>query len=895
MTIKRFSLIAVFLFALTLCANTFGATPTIKKYKTDNRCYITITEALTADQVTMLKAEIAKGADGTGTIPYTSVDLGTKNGYALTQNDLKLLFGEDNGSDRIAVSVLRTTNEQPPITALSLKDVTLASECITGGTYDYGWYISLLPGLLELTTPKSCNGPYMVQAINRTITSLIVPKLGANDPASAAQATVGVWKGYTTLTSIDLNTSISPSGVVADAFYGCINLSNVKIKSTNITEFGDNAFRDCTSLLKITMPSNLETIGVSCFQNSGLKTINFPNTLKTIKSYAFSFENNPNIRTLRIPASVENIGYMAFSGIHELDHVYLFGKNTKAVQDAFNKDITASFDYSGGNDKNTFSHDHWSHVASSNTVKTDKDPITYNVKSVTYDDSGEKTTDHIVSFTYDDSESVEQTYTLSEHQISATTWTDDGNGNITSVTITEYATTTVNTYYHPAQLHIPNDAIAIARYLNPVLHFLSSDEDLEALWTASRTATENEGVTTYSFNSDGFDSKMDDFETKYPQVKSYLYNGMKDYLQRLITLGETSIFSTTTDADALSYRPWVTETITSGGETKTYRFPAAVAGQQFETPHYYLGENSTEAYNTTVGNNVDYAGWNQFILAAADVEESEVTIEFDKWLDDKWYSICIPYSITRSQVEDCFGTQTEVCKFQKVVKDTNGNVTFYFEEKVSAEGGSECISAHHPYMIHPSVTAANALSMNAAKRIFHGESFTKNTDTDPSYVQNQTFVYYVDSLNTEWATNTIPYQSGETLFKFRGNPSYTDKGALPAGSYFWAYRNSVANDPGSFYHTTVVKSGAWSVYAAIVEYTGTGDNPAASAASMTLFDPEEIWNDETTRIVVVPAQEESNQVKESRVYSINGQYIGNKLEGLSKGIYILNGKKYVVK
>ena len=32
-----------------------------------------------------------------------------------------------------------------------------------------------------------------------------------------------------------------------------------------------------------------------------------------------------------------------------------------------------------------------------------------------------------------------------------------------------------------------------------------------------------------------------------------------------------------------------------------------------------------------------------------------------------------------------------------------------------------------------------------------------------------------------------------------------------------------------------------------------------------------------------------------KVYNLNGQYVGNTLDGLAKGLYIMNGKKYVVK
>lgn len=35
--------------------------------------------------------------------------------------------------------------------------------------------------------------------------------------------------------------------------------------------------------------------------------------------------------------------------------------------------------------------------------------------------------------------------------------------------------------------------------------------------------------------------------------------------------------------------------------------------------------------------------------------------------------------------------------------------------------------------------------------------------------------------------------------------------------------------------------------------------------------------------------------RDSKVYTISGQYVGESLDGLKKGIYIQNGKKIVVK
>lgn len=40
-------------------------------------------------------------------------------------------------------------------------------------------------------------------------------------------------------------------------------------------------------------------------------------------------------------------------------------------------------------------------------------------------------------------------------------------------------------------------------------------------------------------------------------------------------------------------------------------------------------------------------------------------------------------------------------------------------------------------------------------------------------------------------------------------------------------------------------------------------------------------------------QENKNIVK--KVYNLNGQYVGNTTEGLAKGLYIVNGKKMVIR
>ena len=68
--------------------------------------------------------------------------------------------------------------------------------------------------------------------------------------------------------------------------------------------------------------------------------------------------------------------------------------------------------------------------------------------------------------------------------------------------------------------------------------------------------------------------------------------------------------------------------------------------------------------------------------------------------------------------------------------------------------------------------------------------------------------------------------------------------------------------------------------------------PTAGAKS-SVISIDVVSGDEPTDIVKIDANGE--EVNNGKVYNINGQLVGTSLNGLSKGLYIVNGKKYVVK
>ncbi len=64
---------------------------------------------------------------------------------------------------------------------------------------------------------------------------------------------------------------------------------------------------------------------------------------------------------------------------------------------------------------------------------------------------------------------------------------------------------------------------------------------------------------------------------------------------------------------------------------------------------------------------------------------------------------------------------------------------------------------------------------------------------------------------------------------------------------------------------------------------------AADASINTAF--FDVVGEDVTAIDGVPVM----TAKQGAVYTVQGQYVGERLEGLSKGVYIVNGKKVVIK
>lgn len=142
------------------------------------------------------------------------------------------------------------------------------------------------------------------------------------------------FKGCGGITEVNIPSSVDKIGV--SAFENCLTLKKVSYQGStfesNSRVIGDAAFRMCTELETLLLPGGLVEIGESAFSKCGkIKEISLPDTLKIIDSNAFA--QCDTLTSVAIPASVTAIRTNAFVSCMGLTSfsVSSESKNYKAI------------------------------------------------------------------------------------------------------------------------------------------------------------------------------------------------------------------------------------------------------------------------------------------------------------------------------------------------------------------------------------------------------------------------------------------------------------------------------------------------------------------------------------------------------------------------------------
>lgn len=233
-----------------------------------------------------------------------------------------------------------------------------------------------------------------------------------------------------------------------------------------------------------------------------------------------------------------------------------------------------------------------------------------------------------------------------------------------------------------------------------------------------------------------------------------------------------------------------------------------------------------------------------------------------------WNTICLPISLTEEQIKKAFGENTVIAEFVNVVKAKvdDGNVLQF---KTTHSG----IEAGKPYIMMVQDSYGTNVSLTPP---FTEEMY--NNYFEDEYVSDRTKGYYlIEDINLpsyDKLPALQPVQHGK--YTFIGNYSplniSQENNVLYISNNVFRYKNagSTTNSGGYRAYFIVDKS---------VEGSGLSKYMNFSF-------------DETTGIVSVSLKK--NAVSEP-IYDLSGRKVVATLENLSSGIYIIGGKKIVIK
>ena len=291
-------------------------------------------------------------------------------------------------------------------------------------------------------------------------------------------------------------------------------------------------------------------------------------------------------------------------------------------------------------------------------------------------------------------------------------------------------------------------------------------------------------------------------------------------------------------------------------------------------------------------------GWRQFALIKANSAENEL----EKKYKEVWYTMCFPFNLDDEQLTEAFGAGFNICEFSGVTaEEINGEKTIilHFTDTTTDHDTGYLADAFHPYMIHPNYKAEDKTMEYTA--LFRGFK-TIRVDGESNNPEAHSVTKTVTDKNGEvFSINGV---TGKYTFIGNVGPKKT----IPYGAYFLGTASG-ATYP-KFWRETSATNNAWSQYAAIViadeiferaYFEIPRDVVAWVKGFNFVMDGFESPDGEALSIenIVEDAKTKNLPVEYMNiVYDMNGQMIRKgdaEIGDLPSGMYIVNGKKYLVK
>ena len=253
---------------------------------------------------------------------------------------------------------------------------------------------------------------------------------------------------------------------------------------------------------------------------------------------------------------------------------------------------------------------------------------------------------------------------------------------------------------------------------------------------------------------------------------------------------------------------------------------------------------------------------------------------------NQWTTLSLPFNLTQTEVEQIFGKGTQIIVFDKAkITSARTYLTFFYHEIQNVLPG-------YPYLIRPTLVDANDNQM---------ETKSNSADNTPTYTITKDgdkltlteFTVYNKAINP--FIEQHEFKSGGYTAKC--TPSYCT--ANENGNYSKLYKEGdifVSEGNGTVYISEGKSYGKG--YRSYIEKDKTGTTTTTAKALSISFSGVEDGDDNgtTTEIRVTELADDVIQTLGiGGVYNLNGQKVADTTRNLPAGIYIVNGRKVVVK
>lgn len=250
---------------------------------------------------------------------------------------------------------------------------------------------------------------------------------------------------------------------------------------------------------------------------------------------------------------------------------------------------------------------------------------------------------------------------------------------------------------------------------------------------------------------------------------------------------------------------------------------------------FTFGASSTEATNVSISQADGYTYEAK--------NNAKVTLTLTKPLKaNVWNAICLPFSMTEQQIRNAFGEDARIAEFKKVDKDKD-----------------VALFGMHYYQL---ITAGKPCLIK------------------PSQVSN---TYDIQGVTID-AEKALTIDDPNNKFDFVGTYATT---SMPVNSHY------LGSNDGKLYYITAKKE-----ISGLKAFLKPAENNSGAKLSIAFDSTDNDQDNNTTGIEAIKDytdQDAANSSANKGIYNINGQFMGTNPAILPQGIYVKNGKKFIVK